>query len=434
MPTPGRNDNLSNIKLVNPCTSDWDSMIGNDRVRFCDHCHMHVHNLSEMTAAQAIELVGNSKGRLCARYILRPDGVIQTSDIGEYVTRVRFRSSKIAAGAFTAALSLGSSIAVAQTTPPDSEVNSFKESMAARDRAPSKLLPGTSRLSGSVLDARRASIPKANLTLTLVETGATRGMVADEAGEYVFESLTEGSYTLSASSNGFKKTEVTHIDLTGGSDLRIDVELEVGQELGGAIAIVTESKDPVFNAVIADEIDQVKNLLISGATANFLDVDLDETALLYSTRRGDLDMVTAVLAGGADPNLSNSKGEAPLMLIHDEDGAKLIPVLVNAGATVNQEDHNGDTALTRAARNSNPEIVKALLDAGAFVNAANHAGKTALMIAAKESEDENVSLIIAAGADVNLVDREGKSALAYAREEEKNDDVVEMLLAHGARE
>ena len=40
---------LNNVTIHSPCTADWNSMIGNDQVRFCEHCSLEVHNLSLMT-------------------------------------------------------------------------------------------------------------------------------------------------------------------------------------------------------------------------------------------------------------------------------------------------------------------------------------------------------------------------------------------------
>ncbi len=47
-------DSLHRLAVSSPCSQDWDSMIGNDRVRFCEHCSLHVHNISEMTRAKAL--------------------------------------------------------------------------------------------------------------------------------------------------------------------------------------------------------------------------------------------------------------------------------------------------------------------------------------------------------------------------------------------
>lgn len=50
---------LNNLTIPSPCTADWNSMVGNDQVRFCEHCSLDVHNISLLTRRQA-----ESKGAL----------------------------------------------------------------------------------------------------------------------------------------------------------------------------------------------------------------------------------------------------------------------------------------------------------------------------------------------------------------------------------
>ena len=59
---------LDQVQVNTPCSADWDAMIGNDQVRFCEHCNLSVHNLSQMTPKRALHLVAVSKGSLCVRY------------------------------------------------------------------------------------------------------------------------------------------------------------------------------------------------------------------------------------------------------------------------------------------------------------------------------------------------------------------------------
>jgi hypothetical protein len=54
------------ITVPAPCDAG-DTMIGNDQVRLCKHCHLQVTNLSSMTRLQAKRLVQQSRGRLCVR-------------------------------------------------------------------------------------------------------------------------------------------------------------------------------------------------------------------------------------------------------------------------------------------------------------------------------------------------------------------------------
>ena len=68
---------LPQIEIDTPCPKDWDEMHGTDAKRFCDHCHLHVHNFSEMQPTEIKSLV-DSGDRICARMARRDDGSIVT--------------------------------------------------------------------------------------------------------------------------------------------------------------------------------------------------------------------------------------------------------------------------------------------------------------------------------------------------------------------
>ena len=71
---------LDSIRVASPCDADWESMIGNERQRFCGQCELNVYNLSGMTRREAENLILNSEGRVCARFFKRPDGTVITKD------------------------------------------------------------------------------------------------------------------------------------------------------------------------------------------------------------------------------------------------------------------------------------------------------------------------------------------------------------------
>src|SRR5689334_3992004 len=97
---------LERIQISSPCQADWDEMTGNEQVRRCGHCHLDVHNLTTMTREQVEALVAKSEGRLCVRYVLRPEGSIRTDFPPPPIHVARPRASLLVAGAFTAALSI----------------------------------------------------------------------------------------------------------------------------------------------------------------------------------------------------------------------------------------------------------------------------------------------------------------------------------------
>src|SRR5688500_13618926 len=95
-------DPLQRLTVTSPCTQDWDSMIGNDRVRFCEHCSLQVHNISEMTRARTLRLAAKSKGRICVRYYHDPNGLIATKTVSPRLCQLGRRVSRVAAGALSA--------------------------------------------------------------------------------------------------------------------------------------------------------------------------------------------------------------------------------------------------------------------------------------------------------------------------------------------
>ena len=77
MPTP--HPALREIPTAGRCPAVWSAMRGDDRVRVCDRCSLHVYDISAMTADEAQALIEAHAGRrLCVRLRLRPDGTVLT--------------------------------------------------------------------------------------------------------------------------------------------------------------------------------------------------------------------------------------------------------------------------------------------------------------------------------------------------------------------
>lgn len=91
---------LNNIKIASPCPADWESMYGNDRMRFCGQCKLNVYNLSGMTRAEAESLIERAEGSICVRYFRRADGTVLTQDCPVGWAKVKKRVSAFATAAF----------------------------------------------------------------------------------------------------------------------------------------------------------------------------------------------------------------------------------------------------------------------------------------------------------------------------------------------
>ena len=73
-------EELGVFKLASPCRASWRKMQGDDRVRFCAGCSLHVYNLAAMTYEEIRTVIREKEGRLCMRFFRRRDGTVITRD------------------------------------------------------------------------------------------------------------------------------------------------------------------------------------------------------------------------------------------------------------------------------------------------------------------------------------------------------------------
>ena len=71
---------LDALEVQTPCDVSWNSMKGDNRVRYCGHCRQNVYNIEALPRAEAVRLIGEREGRLCVRFHRRPDGTVVTAD------------------------------------------------------------------------------------------------------------------------------------------------------------------------------------------------------------------------------------------------------------------------------------------------------------------------------------------------------------------
>ncbi len=101
-------------------------------------------------------------------------------------------------------------------------------------------------VAGTITDQSGAVVPGAAITIVNDNTGFTRNTTSGSAGDYRFTDLPAGTYTLSATAQGFKPVKQTGIRVTVGSINQQNVQLSVGsttQEVtvsGAAATLQTE--------------------------------------------------------------------------------------------------------------------------------------------------------------------------------------------------
>lgn len=100
---------LDAITIQSPCTVPWCSMRGDGVRRYCDQCHLHVHDVSKMTRDEVRALAGRPEGVGCLRIWRRPDGTVITRDCSRVrlVLERRLRALRVAAAGLLALVGLG---------------------------------------------------------------------------------------------------------------------------------------------------------------------------------------------------------------------------------------------------------------------------------------------------------------------------------------
>lgn len=419
-------DPFPQLHIASPCDQDWETMSGNDRVRFCEHCRLSVHHVDLANRKQIRRLIARSGDRLCVTYVQPPSRVSAIP----ILHKIGRRTSALAAGAFSA--TLGITNAMAATSPLTRPALPNDVATAARlfDHF-SSVEGGTIR--GTISDPVGAVIPNASVTLTNPETEEQRHTTTVDDGQFTFTDVAPGKYHLRIEAPGFTPTEIHAIEIGAGDDKRFDQALAVAEvRMSGALAIVSPS-EPLVKAAMEDDLEAVQNLLSTKPDPNVRDKDTGATALECAVRNGNREMVQALVWAKVDVNTKDPSGQTALMMLNEKVTSEMVWDLIHAGAKINLRDADGDTALISAAESNNVDAIRALLDAGAKVNAKNVAGRTALMTAAANGQVNNVRALLLAGADVNVRDREGKTALMLAVE--SNEAAVARLLkAHGAIE
>lgn len=190
--------------------------------------------------------------------------------------------------------------------------------------------------------------------------------------------------------------------------------------------------------------------------------------LSMAARAGNVELMSALLASGADKEMPNNAGMTPLMFAGQSKNAAAVRILLDAGASITARGSVGGTALSWASGLGNAQSVQELIDAGSDVEIVDPItgwtpliwaagfgdpasipilvkalanleaadiiqGATPLINAARTGKVESIKELIKAGAKLENTDRNGKTALLAAAENSGGTaDKIQALIAAGA--
>jgi carboxypeptidase family protein len=171
-------------------------------------------------------------------------------------------------------------------------------------------------ISGVVSDPSGAVVPKAEVTITNLQTGSKRTVTANDAGFYTAPNLEPGAYTVGAKAAGFKTVEKSGIDLHVADEKVVHLVLEVGAATeaitvtGGATQVETRSGE--VSNVIGTQ--QIQELPLNGRS--FVQL----TLLVPGASPSDTENPRFTgLLGGVDISMSGSPANANAWLVDGVD-------------------------------------------------------------------------------------------------------------------
>ena len=234
---------IDRLRIATPCPVSWEQMTGDDRVRFCDHCSLHVYNISALSRIEAETLIASTEGRLCARLYRRADGSVLTKDCPVGLRALRMRISKRAAAVFAAVVSISSAAFGQQASAKQDNTACTPQTKITRTTAPPE--QAATSISGTVLDPNGAVIAGASLSLTNLATKETCTTTTTEEGRFQFNSLAAGNYSLKIDVPGFESHTIK--DIVVEKNQLISIETVSEPNRGVEMGIIVGATEPLID-------------------------------------------------------------------------------------------------------------------------------------------------------------------------------------------
>ncbi len=145
----------------------------------------------------------------------------------------------------------------------------------------------TATITGLITDPSHAAVPGATVEVVNENTGFSKTATAPEGGEFTFNFLPIGSYTVTVHASGFEKSQRKAVMVVAGEVLRLDLQLQLGN-LNESVSVTGET--PLIETETSNKLLTVSNLEVR---------QLPQPKLDWSTLANTGPGVRLVPSGGA---------------------------------------------------------------------------------------------------------------------------------------
>src|SRR6185312_2217941 len=218
-----------------------------------------------------------------------------------------------------------------------------------------------------------------------------------------------------ADPNGVTERGVSPLGLAiaNGNPEMVGLLLRSGADANGA---EPNGETHLMTAAQVGVLATVEQLLKHGSRVDARDPNFAQTALMFAARAGHADVVSALLARHANPNVATKVGETPAFIKPNSVpgfgfGVGILRGGVPADRGRREPIPGGMTPLLYAARHNHVEVAKRLIEAGAEVNAKEANGIWPLLMAVSNNSMAVAHYLLEHGSHVNGQDWYGRSPL-----------------------
>ncbi|HXY25953.1 MAG TPA: TonB-dependent receptor [Candidatus Acidoferrum sp.] len=115
-------------------------------------------------------------------------------------------------------------------------------------------MSGSGSVSGTVVDPSSAAIAGATVTLKDVATGALRTSITNETGRFFMANVLPGTYDVTITKTGFSQAKLSKQVVSVGSDLTLNVTLELGAVTQTVEVTATNTELQTMNATVGNTV------------------------------------------------------------------------------------------------------------------------------------------------------------------------------------